>query len=262
MVMVTKMNRRAVAALFVICSMSGCSFGENRDGPVGEIVVNFQRGGGSHLPFAADSALIRVWDRSNGSSKVTAYSIPSNVSTSASIPVSAYVGSLYQVDVLAFHNVGGDHRVVLAAAEAQGVSVSARGTTPMFFTIDPWIVTLFVSSPIVAGDQCTISLSFNGGAPTDDILTGHGKLYYSIGPNGDRQSVDVDLQHAAAGATITVPTSASDTALYVQFSFDVNQDNFDASNDAFTADIPETVAGEELFRIPVSAASGRVVSGH
>jgi hypothetical protein len=242
--------------------MSGCSFGENRDGPVGEIVVNFQRGGGSNLPAAADSALIRVWDRSSGSSTVTPVAIPPSVSTSVSIPASAYVGSLYQVDVLAFHNVGSDHRVVLAAAEADGVSVSARGTTTMYFAIDPWVVQLFVSSPVVAGEQSTITLSIIGGAPTDDILTGHGKLYYGIGPDGARQSVDVDLQDAVAGSTITVPTFASDTAMYVQFSFDVDRDKFDASNAALTVDIPETVAGEDPFRIPMAAASGEVVWGH
>lgn len=247
---------RGVVFVATAIALLSCSIGDNDDEPVGDIVFTFERGGSSLLPAQADSALVRVWDRSSGASTVKAFEIPTDVSASVSIQASAYVGTLYQVDVLAFHAVAGGHRVALAGGEVQGITVGARQNSVLHFPIDPWTATLDAPDTLVAGQGVTVTLTLGDAAPVEDVFASSGAMSYAIGPTGTPQQVDVTRNGSVATATFVVPEVAADTALYFQYSFDIDPDDFGSSAAMFTAQVPETLAGEALLRRPVRAALG------
>jgi len=246
--------RCCVAVVASAIALGGCSFGEDDVAPVGDIVFTFQRGGTSMLPPEADSALVRIWDRSTGSSTLRAFAISPEVSASVSIEVSAYVGSLYQVDVVAYHTEGGGHRIALAAGEAQGVTVSARQNTVLHFQISPWTATLDAPDTLAAGESATLTLTLGDVAPVDDVFAGDATLSYTVGPTGAPQQVNVTRNGRVVTATLVVPDVAADTALYLHYGFDIDPETFGSAGTTFTADVPETMVGEALLRRPVRAA--------
>lgn len=240
-----------VAVVAASIALGGCSFGEHDDAPVGDIVFTFQRGGTSMLPPAADSALVRIWDRSTGSSTLRAFAISPEVSASVSIEVSAYVGSLYQVDVVAYHTGGDGRRVALAAGEAQGVTVSARQNAVLHFPISPWTATLDAPDTLAAGESATLTLTLGDAAPVEDVFASDATLSYTVGPTGAPQQANVTRNGRVATATLVVPDVAEDTALYFHFGFDIDPEAFGSAGTTFTADVPETMVGEAPLRRPV-----------
>jgi hypothetical protein len=245
-----------LAVVATIIALCGCSLGDHDVGPEGEIVFTFQRGGSSLLPAEADSALVRVWDRSTGGSTVRAFAIPADVSASVSIPVSAYIGTLYQVDAVAFHSAENDHRVALAAGEVQGVTVAAGQNSVLHFAISPWTATLDAPDTLVSGASATFTLTLGDAVPVEDVFASAATLTYEIGPMGTPQQADVTRTGKVATATFVVPEVAADTALYFQYSFDIDTNAFETGGATFTADVPEPTAGEALLRLPVRAALG------
>ena len=230
----------------------------------GELKLRLQRSTTSQVPAAAESALVRVFNKGTGFNSVKGLAIPApGATTEVTFNVSSGTG--YSVAVIAYAFGEGAHtyRYALAGGRADNIDVRADSTTSVSINAVPW--TVAVSGPDTARSGAVVTYSATvAGGPVEDFFA-DSYLHVALTPSemdfpapaGTR--IGASRNGAQVSATFTAPTVSADSAMYmgVELSTPSNGWQF-GNNGPLYLLIPSRMLGEEPVRRVLKVPSGGI----
>lgn len=219
----------------VVTLLGGCggATGITTPAPGGQSTVSLTLVRNSSLiPASADSAFVKVWGGATDVVVPTAIPVPgANNVVSVSVPA----GSNYSIEIVAFHDIHDGIRVALAGGEIHNLTFTP-GNNSETVAVAPWTFTVSGPDTIQSGAPATYTWTVTGG-PTD-LFTTLVEVHSSLGMDAPDEHFNVTGNGTTATATFNLPALATDSTLYMVFSYFVDDTRFHTVSTSFAADLP------------------------